>query len=119
MVSSEVVQPTVDPERVFELPSEYLAVAISWTVLSTAIVAEAGVIKIELIVGLMKNPLHPQVTHKREAKQAVSPKRILAAKDNFASLRFIATIEVNPLGLRSFRGRNKFSRISIRHVEFS
>jgi hypothetical protein len=49
-------------------------------------------------------------------KPAVSPKRILAARDDFASLRFIATIEVNPPWLRSCRGRNKFSRISIRHV---
>jgi hypothetical protein len=119
IVSSEVDQPTADPEIVFELPSEYLAVAISWTVLVTAIVAEAGVTKIELMVGLMKNPLHPPAIQRSNTKPAVSPKRILAAKDDFASLQFIATIEVNPLWLRSCRGRNKFSRISIRHVECS
>ena len=43
MVSSELDQPTVDPEIVFWLPSEYVPVAISWTVLFTATVAEGGV----------------------------------------------------------------------------
>lgn len=42
-VSSEVDQPTLDPWIVFWLPSEYVPVAISWTVLLTETVAEAGV----------------------------------------------------------------------------
>ena len=119
IVASELDQPTEEPLRVFELPSEYRAVAISWTVLVVETVAVGGVTNIELIVGLMKKPVQPQLTQSSNAKPAVSPKRILAAKEDCASLRFIATIEVNPFSLRRCRGRNKFSRISIRHVECS
>jgi hypothetical protein len=42
-VSSELDQPTADPVIAFWLPSEYVPVAVSWTVLFTATVAEAGV----------------------------------------------------------------------------
>jgi hypothetical protein len=73
IVSSELDQPTEDPEMGPELPSEYLAVALSWTELAMATVAEGGVMKIELMEGLIKNPLQlPNVMHKRRAKLAVS-----------------------------------------------
>ena len=69
MAVAELDQPTEDPVRFPELLSEYLAVAVSWTVWPVATVAEAGVIKIELIEGLMKKPPHPlQVTERRRER---------------------------------------------------
>ena len=77
MLVAELVQPTWSPEIVFWLPSEYLAVAVSWTVLPTEIVAAEGVMKIELIEGLIKKPLQPhQVMQRRETKPAVSTNRL-------------------------------------------
>jgi hypothetical protein len=66
---------------VFELPSEYLAVAFNWTVLAMAIVDEGGVTKIELIEGLIKKPEQlPQVRQNRRTTLMVSTKRIVAAR---------------------------------------
>jgi hypothetical protein len=63
--AAELDQPIEDPVRFPELPSEYLAVAVSWTVMVVATVADAGVMKIELIEGLIKKPPHPlQVTQR-------------------------------------------------------
>jgi hypothetical protein len=42
IVSGELDQPTADPVIWFWLPSEYVPVAVSWTVLFSAIVAEGG-----------------------------------------------------------------------------
>jgi hypothetical protein len=44
------------------------------------------VIKIELIEGLIKKPLHPQVTQSRSVQPAVSAKRILAANGDLLSV---------------------------------
>ncbi len=72
--------PREDDVMVLWVPSEYVAVAVSWTVPPTATVAAAGLMKIELTVGLMKKPLQlPKVTQR---KPAVKITRILAARDN-------------------------------------
>jgi|SRR5580704_12109019 hypothetical protein len=71
-VSSELDQPTVDPEIVFWVPSEYVAVAVSWTVLFTARVDEAGVMKIELMEGLIKKPLQAADVRHRTTAMAVA-----------------------------------------------
>jgi hypothetical protein len=79
MVSSEDDQPTLSPWSGLWLPSEYVPVAVSWTVLLTATDAEGGVTKIELREGLIKKPLQLHVTHRKKATPAVDIKRILAA----------------------------------------
>src|ERR1019366_2919434 len=77
-VSSELDQPTVDPESGCLLPSEKVPVAISCCVPLRAIVVEAGVIKIELIVGFTKKPVQPaHARHRRMAIPVASPKRRL------------------------------------------
>jgi hypothetical protein len=96
IVSSEVDQPTELPWIVFEVPSEYLAVAPSWTVPPMAIVADGGVMKIELIEGLTKKP--PQAAIGRQTRTATTVLRLersLAVKGR-VSLGFITTPEVKP-----------------------
>ena len=77
MLVAELDQPTDSPEIVFELPSEYLAVAVSWTKLPMEIVAAEGVMKIELIEGLIKKPEQPaQVMQRTRATPTVSTNRL-------------------------------------------
>ena len=77
MVLSELDQPTEEPVSVFELPSEYRAVAISCWVLVTATEAEGGVMKIELMEGLIKKPEQPaQLTQRKSATPTVTAKRM-------------------------------------------
>ena len=80
MVVSEDVQLRVSPEICFWLPSEYVPVAVNWTMLLTATVDEAGVTKIELSEGLIKKPLQPHVTKRITAMPAVSTTRTLVAE---------------------------------------
>jgi hypothetical protein len=55
-----------------------MAVAVSWTVLCTAIVDEGGLTKIELIDGLIKKPLQPApvMQRTRAMVSAISAKRL-------------------------------------------
>jgi hypothetical protein len=56
-VSSELDQPTVEPESGCLLPSEKVPVAASCCVPLIATVTDAGVMKIELMEGFMKKPV--------------------------------------------------------------
>jgi hypothetical protein len=77
---AELVQPTWSPEIVFWLPSEYLAVAVSWTVLPAEIVAAEGVMKIELMEGLIKKPEQlPMLTQSTKANPVVITTRMVPA----------------------------------------
>lgn len=73
---AELDQPTEDPVRFPELLSEYLAVAVSCCVMPVATVAEAGVMKIELIEGLIKKPPHPLQVMQRRRERVVSTVRL-------------------------------------------
>ena len=113
MLVAELVQPTEDPEMLFELPSEYLAVQVNCVWSPTASVTAEGLMKIELIEGSIKKPLQPhQVMQRREAKPAVSTnrlwltsrtilaaeairQRIVATAGDLFSVRFISTLNIN------------------------
>jgi len=69
VVVSEEDQPSEDDVMLLWVPSENVAVAVSWDVPPTATVAEAGLTKMELTVGLIKKPLQlPRITQRKRVK---------------------------------------------------
>jgi hypothetical protein len=69
---------------------EYLALAISWTVLPMAIVAEGGLMKMELIEGLTKKPLQAAMaTQSRMGRTAFRVERSVAVSGRVVSQELI------------------------------